>query len=76
MGGARYSDRDVRRKIATRTTAGAAETFQVIRNADGSVSLIAAANGKYVCAENAGAGALIANRATIGAWERFDLIGG
>jgi hypothetical protein len=62
--------------IASKAAAGTAETFQLIRNANGSVSLLAAANGRYVCAENAGAAALIANRAAIGAWESFDLIGG
>jgi hypothetical protein len=39
-----------------------------------SVSLRAHANGEYVTAENAGASALIANRAAIGAWEEFDQI--
>ena len=29
------------------------------------------ANGKYVCAENAGASALIANRDRVGPWELF-----
>jgi len=32
------------------------------------------ANGRYVCAENAGASWLIADRAVIGSWEQFDLI--
>jgi hypothetical protein len=31
-------------------------------------------NNAYVCAENAGAAALIANRTAIGPWEEFDLI--
>jgi lysophospholipase L1-like esterase len=38
------------------------------------VSLRARVNGMYVCAENAGAGALIANRAAIGPWETLDLL--
>jgi lysophospholipase L1-like esterase len=38
------------------------------------ISLRAHANGMYVCAENAGAAALIANRTAIGAWETFDLL--
>jgi beta-glucosidase len=59
--------------IANATTAGAQQTFRLVRNGDGSVSLIAA-NGSYVCAENAGAAALIANRQAIGQWEEFDLI--
>jgi len=38
------------------------------------VSLRARANSRYVCAENAGAQPLIANRTAIGTWEQFDLI--
>jgi beta-glucosidase len=60
--------------IANATTAGAQQTFHLVRNADGSVSLTAA-DGSYVCAENAGAAPLIANRPAIGAWEEFDLVG-
>ncbi|WP_426502951.1 fascin domain-containing protein [Dactylosporangium sp. McL0621] len=60
--------------IANRTAFGQWETFKLIRNSNGTVSLQAAANNQYVCAENAGAAALIANRTTIGQWEQFDLI--
>jgi hypothetical protein len=59
--------------IANRTAIGPWETFQLIRNTDGSVSLRALANGRFVTAENAGAAPLIANRTAIGTWERFDL---
>jgi lysophospholipase L1-like esterase len=38
------------------------------------ISLRAHANGMYVCADNAGASALIANRTAIGGWESFDLL--
>ena len=38
------------------------------------VSLRARVNNAYVCAENAGDGALIANRTAIGGWEQFDLL--
>jgi hypothetical protein len=38
---------------------------------DGSISLLALADGKYVCADSAGAKPLIANRAAAGAWETF-----
>ena len=37
----------------------------------GNVALRSKANGLYVCAENAGAAALVANRAAVGAWETF-----
>jgi hypothetical protein len=38
------------------------------------ISLRARANNMYVCADNAGASPLIANRATAGTWETFDLV--
>jgi type 1 glutamine amidotransferase len=38
------------------------------------VALRAAASGRYVSAENAGAAPLIANRTAIGAWEQFDRV--
>ncbi|MFF7154227.1 hypothetical protein [Streptomyces sp. NPDC008139] len=62
--------------IADSTTVGAAQTFTLVHNSDGSVSLRAQATDQYVTAENAGAAPLVANRAAIGAWEKFDLITG
>lgn len=38
------------------------------------VALRAAANGKLVCAENGGAAALIADRASVGPWETFEVM--
>jgi hypothetical protein len=38
---------------------------------DGSVSLLAMANGKFVTAENAGQKPLVANRDTLSQWEMF-----
>lgn len=38
------------------------------------VALEAVANGKFVCAENAGANPLIANRTSAGPWETFDVL--
>jgi len=52
---------------ATRPTLPVVGTGQV-------VSLRARADNQYVTAENAGASALIANRAAIGGWEQFDLL--
>ena len=60
--------------IANRTAVGPWETFRLIHNPDGSISLLAQADGRYVTAENAGAASLIANRTAIGTWEEFDLI--
>jgi hypothetical protein len=42
--------------------------------ATGAISLRAHANDRYVCADNAGAQPLIANRTAIGSWETFDLL--
>jgi hypothetical protein len=61
--------------ISNRAAIGAWETFTLIRHSDGAVSFVAAANGKYVTAEEAGAEPLIANRTAIGVCETFDLIG-
>ena len=38
------------------------------------VALRARVNGRYVCAEDAGARPLIANRAAVGLWERFERV--
>lgn len=38
------------------------------------ISLKAKANSQYVCADNGGASALIANRTSVGSWEQFDVV--
>jgi type 1 glutamine amidotransferase len=48
-----------------------AERFDVIDLGGGNVALRSKANGMYVCAENAGANPLVANRAAVGGWETF-----
>jgi len=40
--------------------------FDEFRSGNGNIALRAHANGKYVCADNAGAASLIANRTTVG----------
>ena len=60
--------------IANRTAIGQWEEFDLLNNADGSVSLRAHANNNIVTADNAGASPLIANRTAVGPWEKFDLI--
>ncbi len=45
-----------------------------IRNGDGTVSLRAVANGRYVVAEGGGTGSLIANRTAVGLWEEFHIV--
>jgi hypothetical protein len=50
---------------------GDPQRFRLVKNADGTVSLTANLNGKYVTAEKAGARPLYANRTAIGPWEKF-----
>jgi hypothetical protein len=56
--------------VATATTP---DRFTITDLGGGNVSL-KASNGKYVCAENAGADPLVANRDAVGQWETFALI--
>ncbi len=60
--------------LADRPSAGSWETFAVVTNGDGSISLRATVNNQYVCAEGGGAQNLVTNRGSIGPWEQFDLI--
>ena len=59
--------------VATKTTAGAQETFTWQINADGTVSLLSAAYNTYVCADlNKSTPPLLwANRTTASGWESF-----
>ena len=60
--------------IADATSIGTNETFDLIRNPDGTVNLRAATDNDLVTAENAGASPLIANRTAVGQWETFDMV--
>ena len=60
--------------IANRPVADGWETFDLLDNADGSVSFRAHANNEYVDAPNGGASSLIADSTTIGTAQKFDLI--
>jgi hypothetical protein len=60
--------------IADSTTIGTAQKFDLIYNADGSLSFRARANSKIVTVESAGTQPLIANRTSVGPWEEFDLL--
>jgi hypothetical protein len=53
---------------------GATEGFTVVDAGGGLIALRSSSTGKYVCAENAGASALVANRDAIGGWEQFTLV--
>jgi len=58
--------------IASATSASTpAERFDIVTLSGGNVALRSKATGLYVCAENAGAAPLVANRAAIGGWETF-----
>lgn len=56
------------------SAATAAERFEIVPLSGGNVALRSRATDLYVCAENAGAAPLIANRAAIGGWETFTRI--
>lgn len=58
--------------IANRTSFGGAwETFYVIKNSDGTISLKSDINGKYVCAVIDENNQLLARSASISDWEKF-----
>ncbi|MFE5209022.1 mucin-2 [Streptomyces sp. NPDC056600] len=75
-----YADTAARDRLSTDATSGTTTTsWEAVLTPSspptGSVvSLRSRANNQYVCAENAGANPLVANRATVGDWERFDLV--
>jgi hypothetical protein len=52
----------------------AAEFFTQVAAGTGTIALRSGVTGKYVCAENAGAAPLVANRDAIGLWETFTLV--
>src|SRR6266536_1458986 len=60
--------------IATATSVGWWEKFDVVDAGGGYVALRSLANGRFVTAENAGTQPLIANRDSVGAWEKFQLV--
>lgn len=60
---------------ATAGSIGDREKFTLTESTEGWVALLSKATGKYVVAESGGDGVLLANRAAIGPWEKFDLSG-
>jgi hypothetical protein len=56
---------------ATAKNRGDWELFQIKHNDDGTISLLAGANGKYICAQNGGGGKLTVDAVQIGDWEKF-----
>ncbi|MFI5834374.1 S8 family serine peptidase [Micromonospora sp. NPDC051300] len=59
--------------IASKTSIGTAEKFDFDAAAP-VVGIKAVANGKYVTAENSGTQPLIARSATVGAWEKYEVV--
>jgi hypothetical protein len=59
--------------VASATAVSDDTTFTVVDAGNGRIAL-RARTGKYVCAENAGAAALVANRDAVGLWEQFTLV--
>jgi hypothetical protein len=50
------------------------KNLKQITNPDATVSLLSLANNKFVCSENNGNSALIANRSSIGSREKFTIV--
>ncbi len=58
--------------VANRSSCGGAwETFQIVNNNDGTVSLRSVSNGKYVCAVIDDKNQLLPRSGSIGTWEKF-----
>ena len=58
--------------VANRSSCGGAwETFQIVNNNDGTVSLRSVSNGKYVCAVIDEKNQLLPRSGSIGTWEKF-----
>ena len=58
--------------VANRSSCGGAwETFQIVNNNDGTVSLKSIANGKYVCAVIDENNQLLPRSESVGTWEKF-----
>ena len=58
--------------VANRSSCGGAwETFQIVNNNDGKVSLRSVSNGKYVCAVIDEKNQLLPRSGSIGTWEKF-----
>ena len=65
--------------IATNTSVGTAEEFEVFDAGGGNIALLSLADNEYVCADDDGASPLVANRTSFGSWEtytEFDAGGG
>ncbi|MBB6214506.1 hypothetical protein HNQ80_000586 [Anaerosolibacter carboniphilus] len=67
--------------VADRKKIGDWETFELIETGDDQIDFegleyiaLLAANGKYLCAEDGGGNAVVANRDQIGSWETFEII--
>jgi len=57
--------------IADRTSIGDWEKFYLFSNDDGTISLQAKSNGKFVSADESGYSVVFANRSEINEWEKF-----
>jgi hypothetical protein len=67
----RANDRFVGGSPLTASLPSATERFTVVDAGAGLVALRSSRTGKYVCADQAGTAALVADRDSIGAWETF-----
>ncbi len=70
-----YDDTAARDRLAADATSSGTSWESTLASYPSSVvTLRARANDQYVCAENAGADPLIANRASVGSWETFQRV--
>ncbi len=60
--------------IANQPRIGQTETFEEVKYSDGTRALKSIANNQFVCAENGGKNALIANRNAAALWEKFEFV--
>jgi subtilisin family serine protease len=60
--------------IASGSVVNTWEQFDLVNNADGTISFKAKSNGKFVSAESGGTKPLIASRTAIGDWEKYELV--
>jgi GH18 family chitinase len=60
--------------VANRATPGDWELFELVTNADGTVSLKSKVNGKYVTADINAGGQLVAQATSIQQWEKFNRV--
>ena len=73
-GGSNADHARIQHKWANGTSVGESETFEKVDRGNNRFALKSLATGKFVCAEDAGASILIANRDVAAEWETFEQV--